>query len=413
MQHSFSLLFWINKNKINKNGDAPIYARVTVNGKRAEIATGEKINPERWTAKLSCVKGNREDARTINNALDRIRLKIKGIYNLLLEEGYHISADLVKDNFIGKKRKEHSVLEVFKYHNEQMRAQVGKEYALGTYKRYETSLMLTEEFIKHKYNRSDMQLSELKYSFITEYEFYLKTVRNNNHNTTIKYLRNFKKIIHMAVANDWLQKYPFLAHKVTIKEVKRDFLTQEELDRIDQKKFSTGRLELVKDIFVFCCYTGLSYVDVAKLTPNNIDIGIDGDQWLFVDRTKTGNPSHVPLLAPALAIIQKYQNNLEAENKGLLLPMISNQKLNAYLKEIADVCNIQKHLTFHIARHTFATTVTLTNGVPIESVSSMLGHKNLRTTQIYAKVVKKKISDDMRKLKEKLSNHSGENRMIN
>jgi site-specific recombinase XerD len=413
MQHSFSLLFWINKNKINKNGDAPIYARVTVNGKRAEIATGEKINPERWTAKLSCVKGNREDARTINNALDRIRLKIKGIYNLLLEEGYHISADLVKDNFIGKKRKEHSVLEVFKYHNEQMRAQVGKEYALGTYKRYETSLMLTEEFIKHKYNRSDMQLSELNFSFITEYEFYLKTVRNNNHNTTIKYLRNFKKIIHMAVANDWLQKYPFLAHKVTIKEVKRDFLTQEELDRIDQKKFSTGRLELVKDIFVFCCYTGLSYVDVAKLTPNNIDIGIDGDQWLFVDRTKTGNPSHVPLLAPALAIIQKYQNNLEAENKGLLLPMISNQKLNAYLKEIADVCNIQKHLTFHIARHTFATTVTLTNGVPIESVSSMLGHKNLRTTQIYAKVVKKKISDDMRKLKEKLSNHSGENRMIN
>lgn len=412
MSQSFSTIFWIKRGKANKSGKAPIYARVTINSRRAEISTGQKIEAERWNVNSGSVKGNREDARIINTALENIRNKIKSIYYDLAEKNSHVTADLIKDSFLGKKRSEHSVLEVFKYHNEQMRAQVGKEYALGTYKRYETSLRLTEEFIKYKYNRSDMQLSELKYNFITEYEFYLKTVRNNNHNTTIKYLRNFKKIIHMAVANDWLQKYPFLAHKVKIKEVKRDFLTQEELDRINQKKFSTGRLELVKDIFVFCCYTGLSYVDLAKLTPNNIDIGIDGDQWLFVDRTKTGNPSHVPLLVPALAIIQKYQNNLEAENKGLLLPVISNQKLNAYLKEIADVCEIKKHLTFHIARHTFATTVTLTNGVPIESVSSMLGHKNLKTTQIYAKVVKKKISEDMRILKEKLSTNSAENKMI-
>ena len=236
--------------------------------------------------------------------------------------------------------------------------------------------------------------------------------RNNNHNTTIKYLRNFKKIIHLAVANDWLYKYPFQAHKAKIKEVKRDFLTQEELERVNEKEFSTARLNVVKDVFVFCCYTGLSYVDVAKLTPNNLTKGLDNETWLFVDRTKTGSSSHVPLLPPALEIIQKYKDHPESGNKGLLLPVISNQKLNAYLKEIADICGINKHLTFHIARHTFATTVTLTNGVPIESVSSMLGHKNLKTTQIYAKVVKKKISEDMKKLKEKLGSNLEENQMI-
>lgn len=160
---------------------------------------------------------------------------------------------------------------------------------------------------------------------------------------------------------------------------------------------------MVKDTFLFCCYTGLAYVDVAKLTPDNISAGIDGERWLFVDRTKTGSSSNVPLLPPALAIIERYQNHPETENKGLLLPVISNQKLNAYLKEIADICGINKHLTFHIARHTFATTVTLTNGVPIESVSSMLGHKNLRTTQIYAKVVKKKVSEDMQKLRARIN----------
>ena len=401
MRHSFSLLFWINKSKINKNGDTPIYARVTVNGKRAEIATGEKINPERWAIKSGSVKGNREDARTINSALDRMKLKIKDVYHTLAEEEKSFTADVVKQIYLGKKQKERTVLEVFRQHNEQMRAQVGKEYALGTYKRYETSLMLTEEFLKGKYNRSDMKLSELRFSFITDYEFYLKTVRNNNHNTTIKYLRNFKKIIHLAVANDWLNKYPFGAHKATIKEVKRDFLTQEELDRMNEKQFSADRLNMVKDTFLFCCYTGLAYVDVAKLTPKNIATGIDGEHWLFVDRTKTGSPSNVPLLPPALTIIKRYQGHPETENKGLLLPVISNQKLNAYLKEIADICGINKHLTFHIARHTFATTVTLTNGVPIESVSSMLGHKNLRTTQIYAKVVKKKVSEDMQKLRTK------------
>lgn len=217
----------------------------------------------------------------------------------------------------------------------------------------------------------------------------------------MKYLTNFRKIINLAVVNEWVDRDPFAKFKGSKQEVKRDFLIEEELDRISQKSFAAQRLNLVKDTFLFCCYTGLAYVDVAKLSASNISTGIDGEQWLFVDRQKTGSSSHVPLLPPALAIIAKYRDHPEAVNKGLLLPVISNQKLNAYLKEIADICGINKHLTFHVARHTFATTVTLTNGIPIESVSSMLGHKSIKTTQIYAKVVQKKVSEDMKILRGK------------
>lgn len=204
------------------------------------------------------------------------------------------------------------------------------------------------------------------------------------------------------MVNGWLARDPFLAYKCTLREVKRDFLTQEELDRIIDKRFSTERLRIVRDIFVFCCYTGLAYADVYKLKPADISRGIDGEYWLFAERRKTGVSSNVPLLPPALAILEKYKDYAEVTNGEKLLPVITNQRLNAYLKEIADVCGILKNLTFHIARHTFATTVTLTNGVPMESVSSMLGHKNLRTTQVYAKVVEKKVSEDMKMLRKKL-----------
>ena len=223
----------------------------------------------------------------------------------------------------------------------------------------------------------------------------------------MKYLTNFRKIINLAVVNEWIDRDPFAKFKGSKQEVKRDFLIEEELDRIVQKSFTVQRLNLVKDTFLFCCYTGLAYVDVAKLSSDNISTGIDGEQWLFIDRQKTGSSSNVPLLPPALAIIEKYRDHPEAVNKGLLLPVISNQKLNAYLKEIADICGIDKHLTFHVARHTFATTVTLTNGIPIESVSSMLGHKSIKTTQIYAKVVQKKVSEDMKILRTKYTTNQG------
>ena len=400
-RHTYSVLPIVRRNRINANGELPIYIRITVDGKRQEFFSKQWVEAKLWDSKRGRAKGNKESARIINLHIDHIRTRLNGIYNKLDQNRELISAAAIKEHYAGNVTTERSLVETFNYHNEQMKAQIGEGYAKTTYTKFLTTLKLTEEFINHKYRKDDLFLSELKYQFITDFEFYLKTVRKCAHNTTMKYLTNFRKIINLAVVNEWIDRDPFAKFKGSKQEVKRDFLIEEELDRIAQKSFAAQRLNLVKDTFLFCCYTGLAYVDVAKLSPQNISTGIDGEQWLFIDRQKTGSSSHVPLLPPALAIIAKYRDHPEAVNKGLLLPVISNQKLNAYLKEIADICGINKHLTFHVARHTFATTVTLTNGIPIESVSSMLGHKSIKTTQIYAKVVQKKVSEDMKILRGK------------
>jgi site-specific recombinase XerD len=231
----------------------------------------------------------------------------------------------------------------------------------------------------------------------------LRSVRKCANNTAVKYIKNFNKIIKLCLANDWLDKNPFANYKSKVKEVERVYLSEGEIQNIINKDFKTERLSLVRDIFLFSCFTGLAYIDVKNLTKSHISIGIDGDKWIFTHRQKTESASKIPVLPVTQMIIDKYADHPQAINEEKLLPILSNQKMNAYLKEIAAVCEIEKELTFHIARHTFATTVTLTNGVPIESVSKMLGHKNLRTTQHYAKVLDKKVSEDMKILRDKFS----------
>ncbi|MFV5701756.1 tyrosine-type recombinase/integrase [Flavobacterium sp. XS2P12] len=267
----------------------------------------------------------------------------------------------------------------------------------------------TIEFLQWKYSVSDIDIKHIDHSFITEYEFYLRSVRKCANNTAVKYIKNFKKIIKICISNGWLDKDPFADYKSKIREVERDYLTQEEVQDIYSKVFATERLNQVKDIFVFSCFTGLTYIDVKNLTVSNISMGIDGGKWIFTHRQKTETASRIPLLPIPEELILKYANHPQCINEDKLLPVLSNQKMNSYLKEIADVCGIKKDLTFHIARHTFATTVTLTNGVPMESVSKMLGHKNIRTTQHYAKVLDRKVSEDMDLLKSKLSNFKGRN----
>jgi len=406
MDHTFRVLFFLKQDSRFVKTSAPIYLRITVNGKRAEQSTKQIIDPKRWDPSSGRVKGNREDARVINSALDDLQLKVNRIHSRLVDLEQEVSAKSIKNILNGKDQNRKSIIEVFEYHNQQMKTQVGKDYSLGTYTRFETTLKHLKEFLKHQYQREDYGLSELNYSFITHFEYYFKTVRNCNHNTTQKYIRNLRKIVNLAVINDWLEKDPFAKYKVKLKEVKRDYLTKDDLIAMESKEFSIERLDQVRDVFVFCCYTGLAYTDVEKLTSENISKGLDGDYWIFIDRTKTGSPSNVPLLPKAQELIEKYLDSPVTKNSGKLLPVISNQKMNAYLKEIATVCGINKNITFHIARHTFATTVTLSNGVSIESVSSMLGHKNLKTTQIYAKVVQEKVSGDMKKLKESMATES-------
>ncbi len=407
MNHTLSILFWLLNNRISKKtGEAPIMVRITVDGKRAEITTGRKVLPEKWNVNSGRVKGNTEEARIINTHLNKIIVKLEKIFDRLQDNNQFISAAIIKNIYLGKTNRQHFLLELFRHHNNQVEAQIGKDYSRGTHERYKCAYRQVAGFINHKYRVEDIAMKDLNYSFVADYEFYLKSVKGIGHNTSMKYIRQLKKIVLLAIKNEWLERDPFAQFEITTKEVKKGYLTDDELQSLYHAEFDIERLELVRDIFLFCCYTGLSYSDVRKLTPENISKGLDGEYWIFVDRTKTGAPSNVPVLPIANEIIRKYENHPEAIHGERLLPVISNQKMNAYLKEIAIVCRIPKVITFHMARHTFATTVTLSNGVSIESVGNMLGHKNIKTTQIYAKVVQEKVSSDMLRLKEVLADKS-------
>jgi len=400
MANTFTLLFHLLKSK-SKHNKVPIYLRITVNKRRAEIALKRFIEPDKWNAEAGCARGNSELPKTLNTYLDVVRSKIYEHHKNLIRDNKPVTAANLKNAYLGLSGEQKTVVEVFERHNKQMKQLIGKEYAEGTYQRFETTLKHIIQFMEWKYNISDIPLSELNHEFITELDHYFRTVRNCANNSTVKYIKNFKKIIQIALANEWIKKNPFANFKARLKEVERYFLTEEELQQIINKKFSVLRVALVRDIFVFSCYTGLAYSDVAKLTSDNIVKRDDNALWLQTKRTKTNTRVSIPLLPTALQIL----NNYSVQNPGAgvkLLPILSNQRMNTYLKEIADVCGIQKELTFHIARHTFATTVTLSNGVPIESVSKMLGHKSIAMTQHYAKIIDRKVGDDMTELRKKL-----------
>jgi site-specific recombinase XerD len=352
------------------------------------------------------MKGNSEDARSINSILDFIKNKINEIQYELLKDGVSFTIEEFKNRLLGTTERARTLIPIFQDHNNKIKALIGKEYATGTLERYETSLKHTKDFLMWKYNITDINIVKIDHAFITDYEFYLRTVRNCANNTAVKYIKNFNKIIKICLANHWIERNPFANYKSKVKEVERVYLSQNEIEEIINKDFGTDRLSLVRDIFLFSCFTGLAYIDVKNLTKSHISYGIDGEKWIFTHRQKTESASKIPILPVTQMIIEKYENHPQSINEDRLLPIFSNQKMNAYLKEIATVCNINKELTFHIARHTFATTITLTNGVPIESVSKMLGHKNLRTTQHYAKVLDKKVGEDMKILKDKFSNIS-------
>lgn len=401
MNTSVSILFYIKRAKVNNLGVCPIYTRVTVNAKRFEFSTNKSINPDKWSSEGSKVKGTNEEARTINSHLDYLKNQVLEAEKSLFKKDIKITSENLKNELFGLTETKRMLVPIFQDHNNKIKELVGKEYAPGTLERYTTSLKHTIEFMQWKYNISDIDITKIDHAFITDYEFWLRSVRNCANNTAVKYLKNFNKIIKLCLANDWLDKNPFANYKSKVKEVERVYLTEEEIQSIIEKDFKTERLSLVRDIFLFSCFTGLAYIDVKNLTKSHISYGIDGEKWIFTHRQKTESASKIPILPVTQMIIDKYENHPQCNNEDKLLPILSNQKMNAYLKEIASVCEIEKEFTFHIARHTFATTVTLTNGVPIESVSKMLGHKNLRTTQHYAKVLDRKVSEDMKLLKDK------------
>lgn len=403
MNATISILFYLKRAKANAQGLAPIFQRITINGKRLDNSTGKFVDPSKWHPEMSKMRGNSEEARLINGHLDNLRTKILIAEKELNKKDIPVNLETLKNMLLGTKERQRLLVPIFEEHNNKIKELLGIEYAPGTYERYQTSLKHTKDFLNWKYNISDIDITKIDHAFITDYEFYLRSVRKCANNTAVKYIKNFNKIIKLCLANDWLEKNPFANYKSKVKEVERVYLSEGEIQNIINKDFKTERLSLVRDIFLFSCFTGLAYIDVKNLTKSHISIGIDGDKWIFTHRQKTESASKIPVLPVTQMIIDKYADHPQAINEEKLLPILSNQKMNAYLKEIAAVCEIEKELTFHIARHTFATTVTLTNGVPIESVSKMLGHKNLRTTQHYAKVLDKKVSEDMKILRDKFS----------
>lgn len=395
MTNLFKLYVYLKKPKDPNLSLYPIYIRITVDGKRAEISTKRDCEPSKWNKKAGRMIGNSEKVNQLNAFLDRLVAKIYTYQNELLQNNIPLSADAIKNRFSGREEKSRMLVSIFEQHNKDLAKLVGKEYSPATLNRYETSLMHVVNFMQWKYGISDINIKMLNHEFITDLNFYLRSERRCNNNSAMKYIRNFKKIVLQCVANDWLNKDPFIKFKIKVKEVERAFLSEKELQALHDKEFQIERISQVKDVFLFSCYTGLAYIDAKNLTQDNIVIGIDGNYWIHTHRKKTDTASHIPLLPPAMEIIDKYKDYPKSINERFLLPVLSNQKMNAYLKEIADCCEIKKDLTFHIARHTFATTVTLSNGISLESVSKMLGHKNMRTTQHYAKILDKKVSQDM------------------
>lgn len=400
IKSTFKVLFYPRKDAIRKNGLAPIIARITIDGKLAQFSTKIEISPDLWSVTLGRASGFGRESQQANALLDDIKASLHRIYHEMQRRDSVVTAEKVKNEFLGITEHHDNLLDLFRKHNEDVQKLVGISKSAATYQKYEVTRKHMQAFIESKYKLSDISLKEINHMFITDFEVYLLTTGRCSQNTTAKFMQFFKRIIIIAKNNGMIVGDPFSNYKIRIKKVDRGYLTEEEITKIMKKKFASQRLEHVRDIFIFSCFCGLAYIDVKNLTQENIRTSFDGNLWIMTKRQKTDTDVNVPLLKIPQMILEKYKGKLP---NGLLLPIMSNQKLNSYLKEIGDLCGINKNLTFHLARHTFATTTTLAKGVPIETVSKMLGHTNIETTQIYARITNSKISRDMQGLSDKFS----------
>ncbi|MEG1898781.1 MAG: site-specific integrase [Bacteroidales bacterium] len=398
MKSTFKVLFYLKKGAEKKNGEVMIMARITVDGKICQFSTKQSVHPKDWSVKSCRAIGRSAAIVQINNLLDEVKSSLHTIYHDMQRRDNYVTAEKVKNEFLGHGQTSETLLAMFTKHNEDVKALVGISKSPATFQKYEVTRKHLSDFIQYKYRISDISMNEITPMFINDFEVYLMTACKCSANTTAKFMQFFKRIVLIARNNGILAGDPFATYKIRLKKVDRGYLTEAEITTILKKKLVSERLEQVRDVFIFSCFCGLAYIDVKNLTQDNIRTSFDGNLWIMTKRQKTDTTVNVPVLNIPQMILEKYKGQLP---NGMLLPVISNQKLNAYLKEIADVCGIEKNLTFHLARHTFATTTTLAKGVPIETVSKMLGHTNIETTQIYARITNSKISNDMQGLSEK------------
>ena len=396
--NKLNILFVISKSRINKAGLAPLFCRITYQDDRKQFATGLFINPLHWQNTKQKAHPPNEDNKFVNAQLSLIKNEINQAFLFLQLQKPDFDVEHIYKQYKGETQKEDKTLmDAFNYHNNRMKKLVGIETSINSWERYNNTHNHIKDFLWFKFKRKDIQLKEIQYSFITDFEYYLKTEKKFMATTTYKSIERFRRIIRVAVAMDYLIKDPFMLYKTKKPKKEIVYLSENELEKIENHKFASERLQQVSDMFIFCCYTGLAYQEMANLKTENLIKHKDNTIWIEMYRQKTQKQFSAPLLSKAFSIIEKYQN------QETLLPVITNQKFNSYLKEIADIVGIEKNLTHHIARKTFATTVLLYNDVPMEIVSELLGHSKLSVTQEhYAKVVQKKVSEHMQKLQKKL-----------
>lgn len=395
--------FLLRKSRKDDDSKSSICVRITYQGARIELATGIYSSTDHWDTSRQRIKDKVVGARADNERLDRIKTEVQDIFNQLRSANEDFDAYTIKRKLLNIQESK-GILAVFDYYLDTILSKLNKGYSMETYKHYKSSRKRLAEYLNSNLNRPDISVQLIDYKFLNSFDVFIKKNFNNVQNTAWNYHKHLRRVLNLAISLDYIDKNPYSKFKVGLDDTHREILSMDELKRIEEKQIQNERLSAVRDIFVFACYTGLSFSDIAKLSHTHLYQKTDGKEWIIIDRSKTNNRCRIPILPKAKEIIKRYEEYPKIAGKKILLPVLTNQKMNSYLKELGDICNINTNITMHIARHTFATTVTLNNGVPIETVSKLLGHSSIKTTQIYAKVLDQKISDDMEVLESKLCN---------
>ncbi len=395
---TFRILFYIKRGNPKKNGNVVIMGRITIDGERSQFSTKLEINPTVWDNKSGKVKGNNAKAISINNALDNFQGKASMHYNKLMDVNGYAHPEKVRNALFGLEEKSKTIMYYFNKFNEQYKLKVGAVVTRTTYLRYELAQKRLGEFMEETRKVKDMPYREITTVFLQDFYLFLRNKYKSGNNNAMKTIQHVRAVFFYIKNTGEHFADPFANFKISFEKIERSYLTKEELEILYNKKFGSERLERVRDIFLFCCYSGLSYSDLYNLTKEEIKTGIDSNLWIMDTRNKTGVPYKVRLLDIPVAILKKYEY---LQENGKLLPVISNQKMNEYLLEIANLCGMNKKITCHVARHSFAT-LCLTEGMSIESISKLLGHTKIKTTQIYARIIDRKLSDDMDQLAKRL-----------
>lgn len=406
MNQLLHISFWVRKDRQNKHGLVPVVVRLSMDSKRLNIQPGINVKLENWDPVKQRVKSKDVEAKITNSSLDILKQKLWTIYQKLV-----ITDTVTLEEIISQYENKPSVpkrglIQLVHQHNEEFNKRLSVDRTQSTYEKYLFTLQKVQAYINHRYKKQEIPLTSVDKKWVSDFYLFMRKEEGNQHNTAAKYIKNFKRIMNFGVDLGWIPNNPTSGFTCGFKETQQVILGPDELSRIVNKRFHIPRLELARKMFVLQCYTGLAYADMAKLEKKHMEQGPDGKLWLNLRRSKTDTAIRFPLLKTAVDIIQDLSADLDSSDPRLLPASYCNQKMNAYLKEIADLCGIEKRLTTHVGRRTMASTVLLGNGVPIETISKILGHMKISTTQVYAKVGDKMLSKEMTQLEKKFTGNN-------